>query len=213
VSIRISIKQGQCIESIAFKYGFFPETVWEHPDNADLKKQRRNPNALKPGDVVVVPDLRLRSEKAVTEKRHRYRRRGVPSRFTLVLEEGGEPRANERYVLWIDGESREGMTDQNGALSEPISPSAQTGRLLIGEGEDQEELLLNFGHVDPIDDLSGVQGRLKNLGLYEGPIDGEPSDETTAAIAAFQASVGLESDGKLDDENRTRNALIEEHGS
>lgn len=213
MSIRITIRQGQCIECIAFEYGFFPKTIWDHPDNTELKTLRRDHNVLQSGDVIVVPDLRQRYENAVTEKRHRYRRKGVPSRFILVLEEGGEPRANERYVLWIDGESREGKTDQNGALSESISPGAQKGRLQIGEGEDQEEFLLNFGYVDPIDDLSGVQGRLKNLGLYDGPLDGKPSDDTTAAIAAFQASVGLVSNGKLDDDNRTRDALLEEHGS
>ncbi|BBO83328.1 hypothetical protein DSCO28_38940 [Desulfosarcina ovata subsp. sediminis] len=212
MSIRIAVKQGQCIECIAYEHGFTPQTILDHPDNAKIKNRRREHNILKHGDVVVVPDRRQHEEDAATGKRHRYRRKGLPVKFNLVLEEGGEPRANEPYVLWIDGEVSEGETDKDGVLSESISPGARKGRLLIGEGENQEEFLLDFGYVDPINELSGIQGRLKNLGLYDGPVDGDPSEETTAAIVAFQASVGLESNGKSDD-YKTMNALLEAHWS
>ncbi|MFH1075402.1 MAG: hypothetical protein V1753_00935 [Pseudomonadota bacterium] len=49
------VKQGDCIESIAFKHGLFWETVWNHPNNQQLKQERKNPNILLAGDKVFVP--------------------------------------------------------------------------------------------------------------------------------------------------------------
>jgi len=31
------VQQGDCINSIGLQYGFFPNTLWNHPDNAELK--------------------------------------------------------------------------------------------------------------------------------------------------------------------------------
>ena len=203
------VKQGECVSSIAFEYGFFPDTIWNDPSNTQLKNNRQDPNVLYQNDVVVVPDKRLRQESGETGKRHCFRRKGVPEQFTLLLQEGGQPRANERYVLTIDGTLREGETDDDGMLTEPISPNAREGRLVIGE--DEEEILIEFGDVDPIAELSGIQSRLANLGYYDGPVNGQESDDLTDAIAEFQTSVTLPSDGQLTDE--TRDVLLEKHGS
>ncbi len=133
----------------------------------------------------------------------------MPELFTLLLHEGGQPRANQRYVLTIDGTSREGETDNNGMLTEPIPPNASVGRLVIGE--DEEELWIKFGDIDPITELSGVQSRLTNLGHYDGPINGQESDDLRDAIAEFQTEVNIQADGQLTDD--TRDALLKEHGS
>ena len=52
------MKEGECVGSIAFEHGFFPDTLWDHPNNAELKGKRGDPNVLLAGDVVHVPDLR-----------------------------------------------------------------------------------------------------------------------------------------------------------
>jgi peptidoglycan hydrolase-like protein with peptidoglycan-binding domain len=130
--------------------------------------------------------------------------------FSLVLNDWGRPRANERYVLRLDtGETREGTTDADGHLSEAIPAEVHEGRLLLGE--DEEEILINFGHVDPIDEISGVQTRLRNLGFYEGEIDDELNAETVTAIAEFNRASGLPGEGALTDE--TRQSLVAAHGS
>ena len=58
---RLTVEQGDCIASIACEHGFFPATIWNHPDNAVLKRKRKDPNILLPDDVVVVPAGRHRA--------------------------------------------------------------------------------------------------------------------------------------------------------
>ena len=45
---------------------------------------------------------------------------------------------------------------------------------------------------------TNLQGKLRLLGFYGGPIDGVWDDDVTAALAAFQASVGLPATGVYD---------------
>lgn len=202
------VQQGDCLVSISFREGFFWETLWNHPENADLKKQRKAHNMLMPGDHVFIPDLRQKAEAGEVKNRHRFQRKGVPARFTLTLCELGKPRANENYVLEVDGIRREGKTDSNGKLSEPIPPGAKTGQLFLGES--REEILVNFGQVDPIEEVSGVQERLRNLGYFVGQVTGELCPETLSAIAEFQHALGISGQGELTDE--TLQALIDSSG-
>lgn len=47
------------------------------------------------------------------------------------------------------------------------------------------------------DEVSRIQGRLAELGLYMGPIDGDFGGGTEAAVKAFQRANGLEVDGSV----------------
>jgi hypothetical protein len=86
------VQAGDCISSIAFERGFFWETIWQHPQNAELRSRRKDPNILLAGDTVFVPDLELREHQAGTERRHRYMLRGAPAKLRLrVLEEVPAP--------------------------------------------------------------------------------------------------------------------------
>ena len=87
-------KEGDCVSSIAFERGLFWKTVWDDPQNADLKSRRRDPNVLKPGDIVHIPVLRLGSQSGATESRHRFVLKGVPAKLQLriVHEPLPEPR-------------------------------------------------------------------------------------------------------------------------
>jgi len=52
-----TVVQGEHLSSIAKKYGFSSyKTIWDHGQNADLKKKRQNPNVIFPGDRLFIPD-------------------------------------------------------------------------------------------------------------------------------------------------------------
>jgi peptidoglycan hydrolase-like protein with peptidoglycan-binding domain len=53
------------------------------------------------------------------------------------------------------------------------------------------------------DDLTrALQQRLKDQGFYYGEVDGQPGDETSAAIRRYQIRYGLKVTGQLNDETR-----------
>ena len=84
--INHTVRAGDCISSIAFERGFFPDTIWNHGDNSDLKTRREDPNVLLPGDVVVVPD-KVKKQQLVTEALMLlYARRGKPKEEILPTE-------------------------------------------------------------------------------------------------------------------------------
>ena len=206
----ITVEKGDCFINLCEREGFYPETIWQHPENRNLRDRRKNLNIIKKGDQIFFPDKRINKFSKETEKEHIFVLKGTPVHFTLTLLNLGEPRANENYILSIDGDSfRRGRTDQNGTLRAFIPPTARYGLLQLGE--DYEEIRINFGYLDPIEEISGVQTRLQNLGFYEGEINDELTDETVAAIAEFQYSIKLSATGELDDE--TRQKLVEAHGS
>lgn len=85
MSERYTVRQGDCIDSIALRYGFFPDTLWNHGENAELKRKRKYGNVLEPGDEVFIPDLTVKYEDKATEAKHRFKRRGVPAVLRLVF--------------------------------------------------------------------------------------------------------------------------------
>jgi N-acetylmuramoyl-L-alanine amidase len=204
-----TVRQGDCIHNIAEKYGLFLETIWNHPNNRDLKRNRLDPNVLYPGDVVFVPDKEERLESCDTGQRHSFCKKGVPAMLNLQLMQDDEPRVNESYLLEIDGDLFSGITDEEGKIEQPIPPGARRGKLVVGEAQD--EYLLYLGHVDPINEISGVQARLNNLGFYCGETDGNLGPRTEAALKSFQAKYDLTESGEADE--ATRGKLIEVHGS
>ena len=206
---RIIADRGDCLFNLSRNEGFFWGTIWNHPENATLRSRRKHHNIIKKGDEVYIPDRTIKEVDGPTDQLHRFVLKSGPIRFTVTFLDMGQPRANEHYILTVDGTSREGYTDADGELSEPIPPDARDGLLLLGEKK--EEFTLNFGHVDPIDEISGVKSRLTNLGYYDGELDDDLTPETVGAIAEFQRSVNLSGEGELTDE--TRQALVEAHGS
>jgi len=202
------VKQGDCLSSIGHKYGIFWEKIWNHPKNAKLRAKRQDPNIIYPGDVIFIPDKEEKEESATTEQRHRFRVKGVPAILRLQFKNGDKPRANEPYTLEIDGNLFSGRTDKEGRISHPIPPNAKKGKVLLGEHK--EEYILELGHLDPIEEVSGVQARLNNLGFDCGKIDGKLGPKTEASLKEFQKQYGLVVTGKMDEQ--TINKLKQVYG-
>jgi hypothetical protein len=195
------VRQGDCISSIAYENGFFWQTLWDHPNNAELKEKRKTPNILLAGDVVHIPDKRIKRERASVTKNNVYQIKGVPARIRLAFYLGGEPRKNEPYKLEVDGQLLlQGVTDENGIIEAAILPTAKTGKVTMGEGPEEIIYDLRLGHLDPVTENSGIEARLRNLGYLNS--ENPSTDELRQAIKAFQATNGLELTGQVDDDAR-----------
>jgi hypothetical protein len=202
-------KQGDCISSIAADYGHFWQTIWDHPGNARLKAVRQEPNALFPGDRVTVPPITPKTETRPTDQRHRFVKRGDPSILRLRVLDYDGPRRNETYELIVDGSIRSGTTDGDGNLEVGIPGNARRAKLILPS--DGTIYDLNLGGVDPIMEVSGVQGRLTNLGYDCGPADNVLGPRTREALRQFQKAMGLTRTGEPD--QATCSKLQQEHGS
>lgn len=207
------VAQGDCVSSIAAANGMLPETIWDASENEALREERPHFNALAPGDVVVVPDPTERIEEAAVDSAHRYVRKGIAEKIKLVLhDEDGEPRKDLDYQVELEGDRPliEGKTDGDGALEFSIPPKMRKGTLRLGAPDFEEEHDLEFGNVDPISTIRGVQHRLENLG-YGVKDTGELDADTIVAIQSFQSDAELDVTGELCDETRAK--LEERYGS
>lgn len=201
--IRYTVNPGDCLSRIAFEHGFLPDTIWNYPGNSELKGTRKDPNVLMAGDVVVIPDRELKEASKPSDKKHRFRKKGIPAKLKVRLLKKGKPRKNERYRLIIDGAMKEGATDGDGFINQPLPPDAIEGKLIVGEGTNSEVFMLQFGHVDPLLCDSGIAGRLHNLGYSVG-------ENLAGALRRFQADNQLDVTGEIND--TTRNKLKEKFG-
>jgi Putative peptidoglycan binding domain len=196
-------KPGECISSIAFFYGFHPDTLWDHPRNAGIREQRGDPNVLLAGDEVFVPDKRPREHDGVTGRRHRLRRKGVPEVYRArFIDRAGRPRAGLRYRFTSGEWSREGITDAEGSLEHWIEPDASRAELVLFDEGVEERYQIQLGHLDPITEVSGVQARLNSLGYPCGPVTGAMNERTAAALRRFQESHAIEATGEPDEPTR-----------
>ncbi|WP_437512963.1 peptidoglycan-binding protein [Sorangium sp. So ce1099] len=195
------VQKGEGLSKLAQRYGFAPETIWEHPRNAELKKLRRDGNILLPGDELWIPDKTPKDVTASTGARHRFRLKGVPAKLRLQVFKNEEPRKGLSYRLVVDGSELLGTTDGDGFLEVYVSPGAERGQLFLG---DERPITIRFGSLAPAGELLGVQNRLRNLGFFRGPCDGASSRRLRSAVAAFQARCGLPPTGEIDDTTRAR---------
>ncbi len=198
-----TVGSGDCITSIADRNGHFWETVWEAPENADLRALRKDPNVLEAGDEIFVPVLRKKQESRATEAKHTFKKKGVPAKLRMRLMVNGKPRKNLRYVAVIDGVPIEGSTDDDGKLEIDLDPQAQSGTLTLHGKNGLETYDLGLGGLDPIETIGGVQQRLRNMGV-PCEVTRVEDEQTKEAVGVFQGRQGLETTGELTDDVRSK---------
>jgi hypothetical protein len=204
------VASGDCIISIAADHGHFWRTLWEAEENVELRELRGDPTVLMTGDLLHIPKLREKLDDAATGQTHRYRRRGIPAVFRIRLLFGGVPRAQIPFTLTIDSIETKGKTDKEGMIEAPMPPHASRGLLVLHLKTGDERMPLDFGRIEPVACVLGVQQRLVNLGI-DVELTGKLDEATRSGIAQFQRREGMTEDGSLTD--RVRSALVEAHGS
>jgi len=202
------VKQGEYLMRIARMYGFGdPLAIWNASENAELRKVRRSPDVLFPGDVLFIPEREVRDEEGATEQRHVFRGRGRTCKLRLVCKDvDDEPIAHSGCTLHVEGKAYQLVTDADGMIEQVIPSTAERGKLTIN----QVEVPIFIGHLDPENTPTGEQARLNNLGYYAGPL-GKPEEKALrSARQEFQCDREL----PLTDESDppTADALRGAHG-
>jgi N-acetylmuramoyl-L-alanine amidase len=209
---------GECFATIARDNGTNRDTLYQHPDNADLKKKRPSPYVLYPGDAVAIPDLTPKTVSKPVDANYRFKVKLPMRELRLKLQDPeGKPIASEAYTLVIGSERVEGKTDGSGLLVKTFR-TAETKATLTLRGM---TISLGFGLLNPVKDTpdagaSGGRERLRNLGYDVGDlgadVDANGMDGgTRTAVALFQHQAGLPVTGNLDD--ATMQKLVAVHGS
>ena len=192
------VEQGQCLSSIAKQYNF-PDwhTIYEDSLNEAFRQLRPDPNVIYPGDTLYIPDKKPKTENRSTTQVHTFQLAGKATRLRIVIQDvDGTPVGAKNYKLTVDGDTREGTLPPTSLLDEPIPADALVGELAVWVEERRPDIWkLQLGHLDPIEKLSGVQGRLNNLGYFCGHVDGIDGPRTQAAVKAFQTDYQLLVDG------------------
>jgi hypothetical protein len=197
------VRQGDCMDSIAWRLGVSANQIWEHGANAELREARAD-GVLLPGDKVTLPAPADRPSFAVSAGSTKRFRAQIPKmEVRLKLEHGSEPRADVPYTAVIDGVRHEGTTDGSGTVVLAVRPGSRRALLTVHERRDDYEfddrMQLDLGGLDPASSSSGVQGRLRNLGYPVGPIDGVAGARTRAALRDYQRRNGLDETGEADE--------------
>lgn len=212
--IKHIVVQGENLSRIARAYDLKSwRDIYDHPDNAAYREKRTNPNIIFPGDVVLVP---VEREEQVYQTGQRYTFEAKYQYLRLVIQDQeGAPLAGKSYELTIDGETETGTITAEGKIEARVKGNSQRAELqvLLDDESDGQRLTwtLWLDHLDPIEELSGIQARLNNLCFESGPVDGIIGPLTRAGVRAFQQRYDLAVDG-IPGPN-TQAKLQEVHGS
>jgi hypothetical protein len=136
------VETGDCISSIAFDHGFFWETIWNHPKNAELKTKRKDPNILQEDDIVYTPDLTLKRVSRPTNQKHKFVRKGAPAKLRFRIME--EPKPEETQTA-AGGASPGGGGGGGGSFLDKAADAAQKAIGLSSGGGATKE----FSEPDP----------------------------------------------------------------
>jgi len=228
------VSSGEWLQSICREYLVRdPMRVWDHGENATLKKTRR-PEELHPGDMPYIPPVEQKMETCADKARHSFTVKSFTEDFTLMLEEpDGSPMKNMKYRLVLGDYEFLASTDGAGKIEHKklVLRSGTRGVLEVPDRALRYPIAL--GALNPGDKtegqehnfdngLSGIRQRLNNLGYDAGSSSGSANevgltadDPLYEALAAFQREVMVRDDekatGELDDE--TRQAVIDEFGT
>jgi len=199
----VTVKQGDCLYSLAARHGFTAETLKAHANNQTLMEQRPDPTQLVPGDKVFIPEKIIGQVEAETGMRHRFRCRSNTTTVNITCLDFDKPLKNKRFILNAEGRLSDGTSDDNGTINLTLPATVNTATVTIENLPNTFEFTLQLGGLDPIDTVTGQQQRLSNLGFYGGNIDGRQGDLMNAALRDFKINQKLAVNDQLDPDTLT----------
>ena len=208
MAIYHTVKEGDYLIKIAQDYGFNDyRSIWDHPQNMELKLKRKSANAIYPGDSLFIPDKDPTKRYYATGQRHVIQLRPNPNILRIVFKSiEDEPITDTECTLKVGSESYVLITNSNGLVAELIPRDATQGKLSILDREFQ----MQIGELDPVDTDMGQKSRLTNLGYYLGSPDIDDEKQLKSAVEEFQCDQGVNVTGDCD--AHTEAALTKAHG-
>lgn len=201
---------GDCFASIAQRFGFADyHVLYDHAQNAQIKRRRPNPNMLVPGDMVVIPDRTEREESRSTGNVHAFRAASLQVKLRIVIRDmADQPLASRPYTLSFNEETRTGTLDGTGLLDVTVPAQITTATLAVQPTDDSGDVrfqwTLDIGSLQPPDTVSGQQARLNNMGCAAGIEDGQIGSRTHAGTRRFQHKASLDESGTINTETHDR---------
>lgn len=222
-----TVKQGDYLVKIAKAHGMADwRRIYNDPQNEEFRQKRPNPDLIYPGDRVYIPDKAVREVTCETEKLHTFIVQKAKVPIEVVLEsEDDEAMEIAKYELKTNSKTFTRTVDDEepgvaerlkaGIVRETVTPEDEECQLKVWLSADAEEpdyiYTLKVGHLDPVEEISGIQARLNNLGFNCGKVDGDKGPKTEKAVKDFQAKYGLKVDG--DPGPKTQAKLREVYGA
>jgi hypothetical protein len=189
------VLQGECVSSLAARFGLMETQIFDDPANAELKKRREYGNILAPDDQLTIPPVSEKYVAVATGKRHYFKRGGRNVMLRIVLlNSDDEPYAGKRFIVTVGTQEMPGHTTGQGLIEVAVPAQAESGWLRVwltdGTTQPQIDRALEIGHLDPINITTGVQARLENLG-YPCTVTAEVDLATIVAALQFRAKNDL----------------------
>lgn len=197
-----TVQEGEWLKEIALQYGFPNwQKVWEHASNADLVTLRGEPDLLFAGDVINIPEPESNAVSAASDSTHKFVKKCLKMNLKIKVEdEEGEPLASKPWTIEIEGKTYTGNTDAEGLVEQELPVSKGIGKLSV----DKHVFPVQLGHMDPLDEIVGIQKRLHNIGYDCGALDGEMGPKTEAALQLFQFDNELSKTGTADQPTKSK---------
>lgn len=200
------VRQGDFMTKLAHTRGFDAKEVWNDPKNDAIRGRRPNMDILAPGDVVYLPKAPKSGLDFTKEATNRYKAKvpmvDVDVTFT---DSAGDPIANEAFELQglergpkgSDPPKDERTTDGDGKASFRVPVTVR--EVVAHFPRRNVSYAFRIGDMDPIDESTGAQKRLTNLGYLPADLSAEAlAMYLPSAIRTFQKDEGVEITGSLD---------------
>ena len=198
-----TVAQGETLTKIARQYKYASwKKIYEHPNNADFRALRDNPDIIFPGDQIIIPDIEPKKISARAGRTHIFCLKKAKETLRLNIGAGlGIPLEGARAVLNAGDQKVEALLGQEGLLEielpEDYSPEGELEVYLDPDDEEPSYVFeLELGTLDPVEELSGVQARCNAIGFDCGVVDGIMGSKTREGIEEFQEAYELEVDGE-----------------
>jgi N-acetylmuramoyl-L-alanine amidase len=203
------VRSGEHASGLAYARGTTVADVWAHPKNAELRKKRSNPDVLAPGDVIWLPEKPDPKWRPVQVGSSNKFVASVPKQTVKVkiCGDDGKPLAGATYKVDDGGAvAPPAQTDGDGTATFDVA--VHTRSVVLRLPDHKLAIPVHVGGLDPLSEVSGAIGRLRNLGYchqHEMATEGgRLAEYVRFAVAWFQRDQGLSVTGEVDGPTRDK---------